>query len=260
MIKKLKYYCNYIWRVLATGFCFLSFGIGAIFLGYIVIPLIRLTTTDSQQKKHRAQHIISISFKLFVFMMQFFGLIKFEFRNFAKLQQDKGCLIISNHPTLIDYVVIVSKLKHCDIIVKEELWRNFALKKVVQLAGYIPNLKFATTLNLIKDTLHHGNNVLIFPEGTRTTPNKPIHLKRGAAQVAVRSGAPIRVLKIECKPSTLTKNTKWYNVPKRKSYFIVESKELIDSKAFLQDTSTPSLAARHLTEYLTNILEEDVTK
>jgi 1-acyl-sn-glycerol-3-phosphate acyltransferase len=209
-----------------------------------------------QQKKYTAQHAINIAFKLFVFALENFGLMHFEFRNFDKLQSDNGCLLISNHPTLIDYVLIISKLKHCTIIVKEKLWRNFFVKKLIQLAGYIPNTNFAETSKLIQESLRRNDNVLIFPEGTRTTQNKPLHLKRGVSQVAIRSGAPIRIIKINCNPSTLTKQNKWYHIPPRKAFFILEVNKLIDSSAFLQDTNITSLAARRLTKYLQSILEK----
>ncbi len=129
MLKQLSYYINYIWRLVGTRLCFLVFGIGSIFLGYIIIPVARLSTSDPKQKNYRAQHLISIAFRIFVFSMQFLRLASFEFINFEELQSNQGCLIISNHPTLLDYVIIVSKLTHCNTIVKEQLWHNVFLKK-----------------------------------------------------------------------------------------------------------------------------------
>ena len=134
IIKKINYYLNYGWRVLATGSCFAFFGVGAICLVYIVIPLVG---------KDKAQQTISKAFRFFVFILESFGLIRVEFKNLEKLQNDRGCLIISNHPTLLDYVFIVSKLNRCNTIVKEALWDNIFLKKIIQLAGYIPNREFA---------------------------------------------------------------------------------------------------------------------
>ena len=120
MMKRLAYKINYIWRIAATGLCFTFFGIGGAFLGGIILPVIKFTSSDAEQGKYRAQYIIHLSFRLFVFMMGAFGLLAYKFQNIDLLENDKGCLIISNHPTLIDYVVIVSKLKRCDTIVKKK--------------------------------------------------------------------------------------------------------------------------------------------
>ncbi len=104
------------------------------------------------------------------------------------------------------------------------------------------------------------NNILIFPEGTRTIPGQALQLKRGAAQIAIRTNTPIIPIKIECNPSTLSKNNKWYHIPKRKPHFKLEVYKRIDSNVFLQDTGVPSLAARHLTKHLSNILEKSIAK
>jgi len=242
---KLYYYVNYIWRLLATAICFASFGIGSLFLVYVIIPIVG---------KSKTQNVISTAFRFFVGMVQGLGVLRFEFKNFEKMQSDHGCIIVSNHPTLFDYVLIISRLKKCNTIVKEPLWNNIFMKGIIQLAGYIPNKSIDENFILIKKSLDAGENILIFPEGTRTVPGHPINFKRGAAQLAVRLGAPIRIIKITCNPSTLTKNNKWYNIPKEKALITLEVGELIDSNKFLHDTGMPSLAARHLTEHLQKIL------
>lgn len=253
MMKQINYYINYYWRVIATGICFSVFGLGGACLGYIILPIIKFTSKDLEQGKYRAQYMIHLSFRLFVFMMSRLGLVTYKFQRFDQLQNDKGCLIISNHPTLIDYVVIVSQLKCCDTIVKEKLWYNPFLKNVVRAANYIPNKQSDETFELIKSTLIKGNNILIFPEGTRTTPGEPMTLKRGAAQIAVRAKVPIRIVKISCEPSTLAKENKWYEVAKTKPIFVVEVGERIDSGEFLKNTKELSIAARRLTRYIKGI-------
>ena len=117
------------------------------------------------------------------------------------------------------------------------------------------NLQSEETFRLIKETLQKGNNLLMFPEGTRSIPGTPLLLKRGAAQIAIRASAPIRPIKIDCKPSTLTKHNKWYKVAKTKPIMTLEVGALVNPKDFLKNTELPSLAARHLTKYLTELLE-----
>lgn len=249
MFKKNLHFINYIWRILITGLFFSSFGIGAFLLSYLAIPFIG---------KRKAQHVISYAFRFFVFTARILSLAGIKFKNFEKIQLDQGCLIISNHPTLIDYVLIVSQLKQCNTIVKNELWNNFFLKKIIQLAGYIPNKKFTEILPLIQKSLEVKNNILIFPEGTRTLPGKPIKLRRGAAQIAIRLKTPIRIINITCKPHTLTKKNSWYNIPEKKPIFTLEAGELIDPEEFLRDSTPSSVAARHLTEYLQTKLSNKI--
>ena len=245
---------NYVWRIFATGFCFGCFGLGGIVMGYLIFPLVRLTTLSSVVRIRRTQYLIHLSFRFFCGMMQFLGVGRFTFIGFEKLKKDQGLIIISNHPTLIDYVVIVSRLKQCNIIVKDALWHNPYVKQVIRSAGYIPNRHSSELLALVKDSLATGNNLLVFPEGTRTVPGTEIALKRGAAQLALRLQAPVRAIKITFTESGLAKGDKWYKVPSQKMDCKVEVGTLIEPMDYLDDSDFPSLAARKLTRHFEDVL------
>jgi 1-acyl-sn-glycerol-3-phosphate acyltransferase len=249
---------NYAWRVFATGFCFLGFGLGSLFIGYLIFPMIRWVTPDKTLLIQRIQYVIHLSFKFFCGMMHHTGLIDYTFKGFDKLVKDQGVVFICNHPTLIDYVVIVSQLTQCNIIVKESLWKNRYMNQVIRSAGYIPNSQSDTLLGSVRDSLSTGNNLLIFPEGTRTKPSKPLKLQRGAAQLALRLPAKARMIRITTTESGLSKESKWYKVPKRKIDYRIEVGELLDPEYFLEKAGSPSLAARHLTRYFTEQLEKEV--
>jgi len=238
-----------------TGISFVTFAIGGLFIGYIIFPVVIYFT---KKKQRRAQYIIYLSFRFFRRLMQHFGLINFSFEGIEKLQSDKGCLFISNHPTLIDYVIIVSKLKSCDVIIKESIWYNIYVKGVVRTAKYIPNIQADKMLEMIKFTKKNKHNLLLFPEGTRTTPNQPLKLQRGAANIAIRMNMPIRLIHIKTTQSSLTKQSKWYKVPKHKVEYLVSVGEKVEPNDFLHKAGNPSLAARHLTKYLTKQLEKEL--
>ena len=250
---------NYIWRLVATGFCFFLFSFGGLLLGYIFIPFaifVAKLFKLNKQKKHIAQFCIHLTFKFFTKTMSGLGLIQYRFMGFEKLKEDKGTLIIANHPTLIDYVSIISQLSYCDNIVKASLWQNHFIRRVISSADYIPNIDPEQTFHDIKKTLQSGHNLLIFPEGTRSIPNKPIQLKRGAAQIALRAGAPIRVIYLSCIPSTLAKNDKWYKIPPTKPVFTLIVQDIIDPNALLEECNQlPSVAARRLTKILEQQLQ-----
>ncbi len=254
-VNQVFFYINYAWRVIATGICFATFGIGGLILSYIVLPTIELFTSDKKRKHLRAQHAICIMFKAFVILLQVLCVMKIEFKNFAELKKSKGCLIISNHPTLLDYVIIVSQLKYCQVIVKESLLNNIFMQRIIRTGGYIHNTKSIDTFEQIKIALNDGQNLLIFPEGTRTVPNQPLSLQRGAANVAIRALAPIKLLHIRTTTSGLDKNGKWYKVPNKKVNYCVEVGERLEPDTFLQNNVAPSIAARRLTRHLKFELE-----
>lgn len=188
--------------------------------------------------------------------MKFTGAIDYKITGAEKLKQDKGCLIVANHPSLIDYVLIASQLKQCDCLVKAAIWDNPFIKRIVQAAGYIPNKEPEELFAQCNEKFSNDNVLLIFPEGTRTIPGKPSKLQRGAAQIAVRTKVDMRVIHITVKPSFLTKNAKWYQVPTTKPFFHVEVRGKIAIGPFLQQANSNASAARNLNKHFEEVLFE----
>ncbi|MFH0260692.1 lysophospholipid acyltransferase family protein [Vibrio mediterranei] len=250
IVKSLYLKVNQIWRIAATGFCFSVFGIGGLALSFVLIPFIIRTTSETELREHRVQALIQSSFHVFCRLMKFTGAIDYKITGAALLQNDRNCLIVANHPSLIDYVLIASQLKQCDCLVKSAIWRNPFMKHIVQAAGYIPNEAPDDVITICEQRFDQGNVLLVFPEGTRTTPGVESKLQRGAAQIAVRTQRDLRVVHITVMPSFLTKQKKWYQVPKTKPFFHVEIKGKIEIAPFIEQTNSPTLAARKLNRYL----------
>ncbi|MDW3124574.1 lysophospholipid acyltransferase family protein, partial [Vibrio sp. 1974] len=152
---------NQYWRVLATGFWFSVFGLGGLALSFIVIPTIRIFVSDQTEREYKVQGAIQYSFNTFCKLMKFSGAIDYEIIGADLLQQDRNCLIVANHPSLIDYVLIASQLNRCDCLVKSAIWSNPFMKHIVKAAGYIPNEAPDDLLALCEERFNKGNVLLI---------------------------------------------------------------------------------------------------
>ena len=249
-MKNLFYMINFIWRVIATGLSFIIFSSGGLFLSFVICPVISILSPNNEIKSKISQYMISLTFELFIQSLQIFGLIKVNAKEIHKLRKIKGCLIISNHPTLIDYVIIVSKLRRCNTVVKEDIFKNFFFKRVVLAANYIPNTQSMETFENIQESIKKGNNILMFPEGTRSVPGQPLTLKRGAANISLRADIPIQIVYIKTSESLLTKGSPWYKIPKKRALFNLENGETIDPKDFIKTDMAISRSARQLTKYI----------
>lgn len=245
MLNKLNYY----WRVLATGISFLTFGIGGLFLRIVVFPLLNILIWRRRFRTIVAQNVIRFSFRGFIELMRFLGVLCYDIRGLERLERS-GLLILANHPTLIDTVFLMAFVKQADCIVKQALWDNPFTYGPVRAAGYICNDNGPDLVENCITSLHNGSNLIIFPEGTRTPCNGVIKFKRGAAHVAVRSKHNITPVVIRCTPSTLSKGEKWWQVPPTIARFTIEIKEDIQAQAFLASAGSELLAARRLTHYL----------
>jgi 1-acyl-sn-glycerol-3-phosphate acyltransferase len=247
------------WRMFATGLSFLTFGVGGLLLRVAVFPLLDLIVWQPQKRITLARSVIRIAFRIFVSLMQMLGVLRYEIVGLQRLQRS-GLLILANHPTLIDTVFLMAFVKHADCIVKGRLWENPFTRGPVQAAGYINN---GTGVDLIANciaSLQNGNNLIIFPEGTRTPGDGAITLKRGAANIAVRGARDITPVLIRCKPLTLGKGEKWWRVPPCIVRFHIEVREDIGIDSFITGAPNEAIAARHLTDYLQNYFTEEVQR
>lgn len=244
------------WRVFATGLSFVSFGIGGILLRVLVFPMLNLLVWQRQRRTEFARDIIRLTFRAFVGLMRILGVLRYEFIGGRRLQRS-GLLILANHPTLIDTVFLMAFVKRADCIVKAGLWNNPFTRGPVRAAGYINNDQGADLVADCIESLASGNNLIIFPEGTRTPSTGVISLKRGAANIAARGRYNITPVVISCVPMTLGKGEKWWRVPARFVQFRIEVKEDIAIDQFVAHGVSEVIAARHLTGYLEHYFIEE---
>ncbi|MCW8832495.1 MAG: 1-acyl-sn-glycerol-3-phosphate acyltransferase, partial [Colwellia sp.] len=153
---------NYYWRLLATGLCFFSFGIGALFISSIIFPLQTLLIKDKAKRKEIARYTIHKAFALFVNMMKFSGVLAVKLENFEQLNNMREKIVIANHPSLIDVIVIIAYLPNADCVVKSDLFKNPFLRGVVRRVGYIDNNNSEQLFNDCKQSLAAGCNIVVF--------------------------------------------------------------------------------------------------
>lgn len=248
----------YLWRLLATGICFAVFGIGGILLLVFVFPMMNLLVWDRLHRFAHAKKVVSLTFQSFIGVMQGLGVLRFEIIGRERLNR-VGLLIVANHPTLIDTVFLMAFVQRADCIVKAELKTNPFTRGSVNAAGYIFNNHGSELINDCTHSLHSGNNLIVFPEGTRTPLNGRIYLKRGAANIAVRAECNVTPVLITCEPKTLGKGEKWWAIPRRRVTFRIEVQEDVKINQFLDDSASDAMAARHLTTYLQTYFNEKTT-
>lgn len=243
---------NRLWRLFGTGLGFALFGVGGLLLTLCWFPLLALCLRGPR-RRILAQASIKWSFRLFLGLLKGLGVL--DYRVIGMPSGLRGALVVANHPSLLDYVMLAAELPACDCIVKQALWHNPFLGGVVRAADYIANVEAERLLPLCIERVRHGGLLLVFPEGTRTTPGQPIRLQRGAAQLAVRSQVPIQPVRIHCSERFLTKQDKWFRVPRRKPHFTLEFLPQVSAAEVVLGEASSALAARQLTRFLTRVLQ-----
>ena len=88
--------------------------------------------------------------------------------------------------------------------------------------SFLRNDGSADMLDAAANALREGQTLIIFPEGTRTTPGAAPAFHRGGAAIALRGATIVTPVVIKVCPTTLTKAEPWYRIPKRRFHFSLQ--------------------------------------
>lgn len=245
-----------LWRVVATGFCFAMFGIGGLGIAGATVPLLILIP-GRHRRQYLTRELVHYCLRLHVALMRITGAIGCVIHGREKLARG-GLLILANHPSLIDVVMLMSLVHRPDCIVKAALWRNPFTWGPVSLTGFISNASGPELVEAGLASVRSGNNLIIFPEGTRTVPGQRSTFQRGAANIACRGDLAITPVIITRSETFLTKGQPWYKVPPRKPIFELTVLDDLPLPSQIIGSNESALSARRLTEYLENYFYREV--
>jgi 1-acyl-sn-glycerol-3-phosphate acyltransferase len=141
------------------------------------------------------------------------GMLKIDSAALDALRDERGLIVVANHPSMLDALLLVARLPRSACIMKAELMRNVFLGAGARLARYIRNDSPRSMIRLAVDDLKAGGQLVIFPEGTRTT-RQPINpFRPGVTLIAKLAGAPIQAVFIDTDSPYLGKHWPIWKLP-----------------------------------------------
>lgn len=248
---------NHYWRIVAAGLSYVLFGLGALFPGLYIL-ILGVLPLDQQTRQLKVRRVIQKLCWVYVHIMQGLGLLQFTVHGKAP-QNLRGHMVISNHTMLIDALFALALIDNLCCVVKAGLCHNFFTRGPIRLAGYIPN-NDPDLVNLAANKLDAGENILIFPEGTRNQYDLQLDFKRGAANIAVISGAPILPMLMCCSPRALGKDKKWYQLPTVKSQITIEIHPVLNVADCIDTNEPRTRQYRKLTQWLRDYYYQAVSR
>ena len=148
--------------------------------------------------------------------------VRTECIDYKGLEKDISYLIVSNHLSYVDIVIIASFIPKAVFITSFDI-RNFLLPGILAriCASIFVNRRSASgikgEIRTISDTLKRGFNVVLFPEATSTNGERILPFKSSFIDAAIQAEKPVLPLcikyrKIENKPiNTHTRDfVYWY--------------------------------------------------
>lgn len=228
-------------------------GIGALLPLYVL--LVRAPTSRANGVRSVLHHVL----RAYIGSMQALRLLDLEVVGFAQVPPP-GSLIVANHPSLIDALILLSRVKGGVVVAKRTLAVNPFTWGSVHGANYVVCAGAPELVDECRARVAAGEVLVLFPECTRTGPDGVMRLRRGAAQIAVRSGCPVIPVTIDFSEPLLTKQSRWWLAPKVKPHVRVVQHATIDPSEFLQGHNSAPRAARGLTEYLQALYMKELAR
>lgn len=274
----------YVYGCFAKLFCYLFFGTGAMLLVIIVFPLLRLTVHPKQRFQRAARCVVCYTFKFFIGMLRAMGLVKVTITESIKKESTeskstdgtdckggtsksasevkremrslKGCVVVANHPSMLDVVFMISLLPNADCIVRGNL-ANTVYSGVIRQLYIVNTLGNEELIDLCKKSLETGTNLVIFPEGTRTPHGGTNPFKKGASRIAFDAKCNVKPIYIGGNEKYgLGKGDPFLSFSREGRYhYCIHVLDEIDINEYTN--LSPQIAAKRLTDKMHDAIAEE---
>ena len=228
------------------------FGLGSLILGFVVFPVSEIFSKSSKTHKTRCVKIVNISWKFLVKMLEFSGIIDvYADREISKI---KNKIIVASHPSYIDILLLIAYIPNSLCLAKPSLLKNFIMKNIVKSLYITNDGTVEDFLNKSKSALEDGFNVIIFPTGKRVDDGEDVHIHKGAAQLAIKSGISIVPLKITTSEPFMMKNHSFFQLGKKIVHFDIK----IQDEIVVESLKTPEITEIGLRNKICSIIKEKI--
>lgn len=199
-------------------------------LGVVSLPLaLVLLALPAPIRIPTGRRLIAVTLALYLAFLKTFCAVRIDASGLRALQACRPLIVVANHPSLLDAVVLLSMLPHAACVMKGSLKRNLFVGPMTRLSGYVDNRDPMALVRRACEELEGGAQILLFPEGTRTrcTPINPFG--EAAAMISSRSGVAVQTLLIEFDKPYLGKGWSIFKKPSLPLRITVKTGERFDA-------------------------------
>jgi len=119
-----------------------------------------------------------------------------------KIRSGVAYVMVANHQSLLDILVLFRLFVHFKWISKEEIFRIPCIGWNMRMNRYVAlrrgdRASIAEMMQASERTIEEGSSIMMFPEGTRSSTGRLQPFKHGAFSLALRTGAPLLPIVVE---------------------------------------------------------------
>lgn len=243
-----------LFRSLVVLSLFVFFGCGALIINFIIFPLGNIFVKKENRRKCFCT-IIHKTWRFFNVLMQNSGSIRVEIQSLCDIEKIKGRILVANHPSFIDIVLLIGILPNTVCIAKKELRRNFFMGNIVKSLYLINDEDNEKLLKDAAELLGDGYNIIIFPTGTRTSEGEKLKLHKGAAMMAIHTKTDLLPIHIKCDSKFLAKNQRVYEAGEK----IINFKITFHDEIKIENFTKQELTDIQLRNRVNNSIKEKIS-
>ena len=187
--------------------------LGLMSVTWNLVALVLYPLLPREQGRRIGRAGIAWGYRIFWALARASGLLQMDADALRPLAGERGLLIVANHPSLLDALMLVAMLPRSACVMKASLMRNPLLGPGARLARYIRNSSPRQMMHLAIDDLRAGGQLVMFPEGTRTTRAPLNPFQGGFALIAQRAGVPVQTVFIDTDSPYLGKGWPLWRLP-----------------------------------------------
>ncbi len=205
---------NPLWRLYEVVAMCIGLGLLALICLHS-IPLFALLYVALPRRWHKpvSRRLIRWGFRAYLAVLRGVCLVRLDTRELDTLGHDESLIVIANHPSLLDAVILLASLPNATCVLKASLLNNPLFGVGARMAGYVSN---ADPRQMVADScreLQDGAHFILFPEGGRTRDFPLSPLGSACIVLSKQSGVPMQAVILEFSTPYLGKHWGLFTPP-----------------------------------------------
>ncbi len=187
--------------------------------GYVLLALVaRVGSADPVARARRMQRVSTAAYRLVHDWLRWMRIARFDHRRVLTGLPASPCVVVANHPTLMDITSITAVLGGGCTVAKPALYRRRMFHRLLEASGAIEGpgndpVAAGRVVDAAVLRIQQGFSLILFPEGTRSPPDGLLPFGRAAFEIACRARVPVVSIGIRCVPIWLSKQVPLLHPP-----------------------------------------------
>jgi 1-acyl-sn-glycerol-3-phosphate acyltransferase len=187
--------------------------LGALCLAWTPFAIVLYPLLPAARGRSLGRLVITSVFRSYTWFLSRIGACRFDLQALDALRGQGPLILAPNHPSLLDAVMVISRLPNVACIMKASLMDNVFLGAGARLARYIRNDSLLRMMMSANGDLAAGSHLLLFPEGTRTVRRPVNPLMSSLGLISRRAKVPVQTIFIETDSPFLSKGWPLFRKP-----------------------------------------------